>query len=214
MGTAAPREIRAEERQPRVSPPPSGGRIETFLQAKGSQVSPQIVNHLRGYLGRALTPRAAPTATRAPTRSRICASARSRSGSRTTCALTRSPCSSARSTRAGGRSSPAIYTGLRKGELLALRKADVDLAWQSYGGALARPRHHQGRPRRRHPGRDRARAVPARRHRGVSVGLVFPRQDGSMMRRDVNIEQTLRRALGRADVVEGYRHVCRRKGCG
>jgi integrase len=45
-------------------------------------------------------------------------------------------------------------------------------------------------------------------------GLVFPRRDGSMMRRDVNLEQTLRRALGRAGVVEGYKHVCRRKGCG
>jgi integrase len=44
--------------------------------------------------------------------------------------------------------------------------------------------------------------------------LVFPRKDGSMIRRDVNLEHTLRRALGRAGVVEGYRHVCRRKGCG
>jgi hypothetical protein len=35
-----------------------------------------------------------------------------------------------------------------------------------------------------------------------------------MMRRDVNLEHTFRRALGRAGVVEGYRHVCRRKGCG
>ncbi|HTP26960.1 MAG TPA: tyrosine-type recombinase/integrase, partial [Anaeromyxobacteraceae bacterium] len=35
-----------------------------------------------------------------------------------------------------------------------------------------------------------------------------------MMRRDVNLEQTLRRALGRGGVVEAYRHVCRRKGCG
>jgi integrase len=44
--------------------------------------------------------------------------------------------------------------------------------------------------------------------------LVFPRPDGTMMRRDVNLEHTLRRALGRAGVVEGYRHVCRRKDCG
>ena len=45
-------------------------------------------------------------------------------------------------------------------------------------------------------------------------GLVFPKLDGSMMRRDVNLEWTLRRALGRAGVVEGYLHACRRKGCG
>ncbi len=30
----------------------------------------------------------------------------------------------------------------------------------------------------------------------------------------MNLEHTLRSALGRAGVVEGYRHVCRRKGCG
>lgn len=44
--------------------------------------------------------------------------------------------------------------------------------------------------------------------------LVFPKANGTMMRRDVNLEHTLRSALGRAGVVEGYRHVCRREGCG
>lgn len=44
--------------------------------------------------------------------------------------------------------------------------------------------------------------------------LVFPKADGTRMRADVNLEWTLRRALGRAGVVEGHRHVCRRKGCG
>jgi len=45
-------------------------------------------------------------------------------------------------------------------------------------------------------------------------GLVFPKEDGTMMRPDVNLEMTLRRALGRAGVVEGYRHKCRKRGCG
>ena len=40
--------------------------------------------------------------------------------------------------------------------------------------------------------------------------LVFPKADGAGMRADVNLEWTLRRALGRAGVVEGYRHVCPR----
>jgi len=35
-----------------------------------------------------------------------------------------------------------------------------------------------------------------------------------MMRRDVALEGVLRRALARADIVTGYRHVCRRKGYG
>jgi hypothetical protein len=44
--------------------------------------------------------------------------------------------------------------------------------------------------------------------------LVFPKPDGSMMREDVNTELVLRRALGRAGIVLGYEHVCRRKNCG
>jgi hypothetical protein len=55
-----------------------------------------------------------------------------------------------------------------------------------------------------------AKAVPAPQARE----LVFPKADGTRMRADVNLEWTLRRALGRAGVVEGYRHGCRRQGCG
>ena len=35
-----------------------------------------------------------------------------------------------------------------------------------------------------------------------------------MMRRDVGLESVLRRALGRAGIATGWRHVCRKKGCG
>ena len=44
--------------------------------------------------------------------------------------------------------------------------------------------------------------------------LVFPAEDGSMMRPDCDLEKVLRRAMGRAGVVTGYNHVCRRPGCG
>ena len=44
--------------------------------------------------------------------------------------------------------------------------------------------------------------------------LVFPRPDGRMMARGIQLELILRRALRRAKIVIGYRHVCRRKGCG
>jgi len=43
---------------------------------------------------------------------------------------------------------------------------------------------------------------------------VFPAPDGSMLRRDTGLETVLRRALGRAGIVLGWSHVCRRKGCG
>ena len=35
-----------------------------------------------------------------------------------------------------------------------------------------------------------------------------------MMRQDVDLEKVLRRAMGRAGIVTGWRQVCRRKGCG
>src|SRR5205085_1772723 len=44
--------------------------------------------------------------------------------------------------------------------------------------------------------------------------LVFPGVAGRMMRRDVALDRILRRALGRAGVVVGYDHRCRRHGCG
>lgn len=44
--------------------------------------------------------------------------------------------------------------------------------------------------------------------------LVFPNQKGEMMRPDVALEGVLRRALGRAGIVQGYVHVCRKKDCG
>jgi Phage integrase family len=44
--------------------------------------------------------------------------------------------------------------------------------------------------------------------------LVFPRPDGRMMSRQVQLELVLRRALRAAKILTGYRHVCRRRGCG
>jgi integrase len=192
------------------------GRIETFLQGKTGQVSPQMVNHLRGYLGRAFN--AARRAGRYPGPN---------------------PAHDVRKRKVPKRKpdflrvhevplllraldprwrplfATAIYTGLRKGELLALRKSDVDLDRQVLSVARSHERsttkggHQDGIP-------IATELVPFLRV-AIDVSpseLIFPRPNGTMMRRDVNLEHTLRRALGRAGVVEGYRHVCRRKGCG
>jgi integrase len=43
--------------------------------------------------------------------------------------------------------------------------------------------------------------------------LVFPWHDGEMMSGNAPLEEVLRRALGRASIVEHYSHVCRKKGC-
>jgi integrase len=109
----------------------------------------------------------------------------------------------------------AVLTGMRKGELLGLRKADVNLkegtilVARSYEADTTKGGHSDLLPVANElvPWLEEAiRRSPSK--------LVFPRPDGSMHRRDLALDRVLRRALGRAGVVEGYEHRCRRKGCG
>jgi len=44
--------------------------------------------------------------------------------------------------------------------------------------------------------------------------MSFPAADGSMRSEETDLQQILRRALGRAGIVLGYDFICRRKGCG
>ena len=108
----------------------------------------------------------------------------------------------------------AIYTGLRKGELLALQKGDVDL----HSKLLTVARSH---------GRDTvkggaAMVVPLAAEalpwleaaiKASSSELVFPTSEGKRHRADVDLVGVLRRAMGRAGIVEGWWQVCRKKGC-
>lgn len=109
----------------------------------------------------------------------------------------------------------AVWTGMRKGELLGLRKADVDLA----AGTIAIRRSHDADTTKGGHADVIPIARPLRPHLERAVlescsELVFPREDGSMYPPDVPLEEILRRALGRAGLVTGYLHKCRRKGCG
>lgn len=47
-----------------------------------------------------------------------------------------------------------------------------------------------------------------------SSELLFPAEDGSQRAPDSALHKMLRRAMGRAGLVQGYNHACRRKGCG
>jgi len=109
----------------------------------------------------------------------------------------------------------ALFTGMRKGELLGLRKREVSLrdgtilVGRSYEHDTTKGGHADLIPI----------AEPLRPFLQAAIdaspsGLVFPRPDGSMHRADVALDEILRRALGRAGVVTGYDHRCRRKGCG
>ncbi|HTP26959.1 MAG TPA: hypothetical protein VMK12_15060 [Anaeromyxobacteraceae bacterium] len=109
----------------------TAGRIEAFLQAKSGHMSPQMVNHLRGYLGRAFN--AARRAGRYPGPNPV-QDVRKRKIPRRKPDYLRPHevplLLRALDPRWRPLFATAIYTGLRKGELLALRKTDVDLGRQ------------------------------------------------------------------------------------
>ncbi len=194
----------------------SASRIELFLQEKSRELSPHTVNHLRGYISRAFNEArkvgrytgANPVATVAKRK------------------VPRRPGDYLRLeevprlfTALADRWCPlfatALYTGLRKGELLAMRKTDVDLrarlltVQRSWERDTTKGGHADVLP-------ISAELLPFLEEaiRRSPSELVFPSEDGTMMRRDVALESVLRRALGRAGIVTGWRHVCRRKGCG
>ena len=109
----------------------------------------------------------------------------------------------------------AIFTGLRKGELLGLRKSDLHfgnrliMVSRSYDRETNKGQCEEAIPMA-------AELVPFLELavQESPSELVFPRADGSMMAEDVNLEHVLRRALARAGMVTGYLHVCRKKNCG
>ncbi len=107
----------------------------------------------------------------------------------------------------------AVYTGMRRGELVALQKVDVDLeqgeilvtrSWEAGttkgGRARLVPIHHELRP------------YLAQAMRESPSGLVFPRPDGSMHSLNVDLAPLLRSAMSRAQLVDGWAHKCRRCG--
>ena len=109
----------------------------------------------------------------------------------------------------------AIYTGMRKGELFALRKTDVDFS----SGLILVSRSHE----RDIPKSGRVEAIPINSElvtylqRAIAASpseLVFPGEKGDMLPKHTALEHVLRRAMRRAGLVTGYVHKCRRHGCG
>jgi integrase len=104
----------------------------------------------------------------------------------------------------------AVYTGMRKGELLGLQRQDVDLAnraiivRRSHGRNTTKSGKHARIPVHVHLVPYLQAALDAAPGR-----CVFPAAGGDRMREDVHLEEVLRRALARAGIVEGYSHVCR-----
>lgn len=109
----------------------------------------------------------------------------------------------------------AFFTGMRKGELLALKKSDVDLVT---GTITVRRSNNFDTTKGSHedelPIANGLRSVLARAISDSSSELVFPRADGRQYPPDLALAKVFRRAMARAGVVVGFEHVCRRKGCG
>jgi integrase len=192
------------------------GKIDLFLSGKENGLSARSVNHLRGYLSRAFTmarrmekfPRANPVAD-VPKRKVV---KRLPDYLRPTEVP---PLLASLKPKWKNLFATAIYTGMRKGELFALRKSDIDFT----AGLILVGRSHD---------RDIAKggrvdAIPVNSEllvylkRAIAASpseLVFPAEDGSMLPKHTKVEHFLRRAMRRAGLVTGYVHKCRRQGCG
>ncbi len=105
----------------------------------------------------------------------------------------------------------ALWTGLRKGELCGLLKADVDLPGRvlyvrrSYDRDTTKGGHADAIPIAEPLVpylEDAIRRSPSQ--------WVFPNADGSMRTEESDPQKVLRSALARAGLVDGWEHVCRR----
>lgn len=190
----------------------SAARIEEVLAARAGQLAPATLNHLRAFIhtvfARAIArelwhganPAAAVPRRKVPRR--LPEYLRAEEVPRVLEAL---------APRWRPLFATALYTGARQGELLGLRKRDADLD----AGSIAITRSYDGPTTKG----SRAALVPiAEGLRPYLVAalqaakgeLLFPRPDGSMQKTDARFDHVLRRAMGRAGIVEGYEHVCRR----
>jgi integrase len=201
----------------------TAGQLERFLDEKtrttgpkGKPLGPQAVNHLRGFLRRVYA---------AAIKEKMIAGPNPLDEVRTWKVPKRKPDFLRLhevplvlpAVRSNWRPlfATAIYAGLRKGELLGLRKQDVDFdlglifVRRSYGREIPKGGHEDGVP-------IAAELFPYLEDaisRSPSA-LVFPRPDGGMYPPTTQLEAVLRRAVRRAGIVQGYRHKCRKQGCG
>ena len=106
----------------------------------------------------------------------------------------------------------AVYTGLRKGEIYALKVSDVD----AERNTLAVSGSYDGTTK---SGKVRPVPIPAglwpylKKELGTARSVwLFPRPtDGKQRSPDTNVGRVMRIALRKAGMIEGYDHLCRRR---
>lgn len=189
----------------------TSGRIEAFLQAKAGDLAAASLNKLRGMIR---------TAWNCGRRAGKCAGPNPASEVKRRRVPKRKPTYlQAREVAPMLAKVPphwrplfatAVYTGLRKGELLGLARADVDLVRRqitvrhSYGRAT-KGAHEEAIPIARElvPFLEEALRV------APPGELCFPAPDGTMRSEETPLCDVLQRALAGAGLVAGYLHVCR-----
>lgn len=190
--------------------------IENLLDEKEKDLSPQTLNHIRGYLVRALN--------KAISRGKwsgtnVATLVETRRVPKPIYDWLRTEEVPLVMEQLDPRFRPyfatALYTALRKGELAGLRKSDVDLK-----GRLIVVRRSYDRDTTKGGHADVIPIAPAlvpwleEAIEASPSELVFPAPSGEMLRRDFKAATILQRAVARAGLVTGYEHVCRKKGCG
>jgi integrase len=194
----------------------TAGRIEAFLQAKLTDLSPATVNKLRRALITAFNRarKAGRWAGPNPAQDTDHRRESKRASHHYLRAEEVEPVMAALDPRWRSLFACAVYLGLRRGELAALRKRSIHLEQReltveaSWGRATTKGGHSDVLP------------IPEALVPFLQAAmeaspsdLVFPGTDGNMMKVDIKLQHVLRRALARANIVLGYLHRCRgRKG--
>ena len=110
-----------------------------------------------------------------------------------------------------------LYAGLRPGEALGLKKEDIDAReWtMTVRHSWTAPLPKDGDAREVLVVKELRSFLEAAMAASPS-DFVFARPDGSPFTPEIRFQLVdhLRRSLKRAGVVDGFRHICRRKGCG
>ncbi len=190
--------------------------IEVFLQSRAARLSPQTLNHLRRFIltafnhakraGRFVGLNPAAEVARRKVAKRLPDFLHAAEVPRVLNAL---------SDRWRPLFATAIFTGMRRGELLGLRKSDVDLSRRPHQHRpLSRSGHDQRQARRSNPNRARAGALPPAGAQALAFGPGVPQSAG---RHDAPRRRARRRAPPSPRPCRhraGYAHVCRKKDCG
>lgn len=107
----------------------------------------------------------------------------------------------------------AVFTGMRRGELTALQKREVDLISEKPTITVCRSwdsDYTKGGRVRQVPVHPELVPFLAAAMEASPSELVFPREDGSMHSLNIDLPGLLRSAMVRAGMVRGWVHTCRR----